>query len=105
MAQVDTLTRIEQLLDNDYAQEQLQDGLRNLRAAYQRASKRRVEATRDERLRRHVQAAAASFTEAASAVRSGRKKPETHWGRRLLGLAAVGGVGLGVALAASNKGG
>jgi hypothetical protein len=99
----DTATRIEQLLDNDYAQEQLRAGVMNLRAAYQRSQKRRVKTTRDERLRRQVQAAAASIGEAASAFRSDRRKPKPRWGRRLLILAVVG-IGIGAVLATRSGG-
>ena len=98
---MDTTTRIEQLLENDYAQEQLREGIENLRAAYGRASKRRVKPARDGRLQRQLQAAASSFTEAAAAFNSGRQKPRPRWGRRVLLVAAVGGaiaVGVGLAM-------
>ena len=104
MAQTDALSRIEQLLDNDYAQEQIQEGLKNLRAAYQRASKRRVKPARDERLRRQVRAAAASLTEATNAVRSGRKKPKPRWGRRLVVVGVLSALGIGIAAAARRAG-
>ena len=103
MAKMDTATRIEQLLENDYAQEQLREGIDNLRSAYGRASKRRVKPARDERLRRQVQAAVSSLTEAAKAFNSGRQKPKPRWGRRLLLVAAVGGaIAVGVGLAMSG---
>lgn len=97
---VDTAERIEQLLDNDYAQQQLRDGIRSLGAAYRRAQKRRAKAAGDARLRRQVKTAAAQIGEATSAFRSNRQKPKPRWGRRLLVLAAVGGIGIAVALAA-----
>jgi hypothetical protein len=106
MATADTAMRIERLLENEYAQEQLRDGMKNLRAAYERARKRRVKPTRDERLRRQVQAATASLTEAANAFRTDRQKPKPRWGRRLLIAGGVGAVGVGTALAVGkSKGG
>ncbi len=103
MPQMDTA--IEQLLENDYAQEQLRVGLKNLRAAYARASKRRVEPTRDERIRRQLRTAAGSITESAKAFRSGRQKPKPRWGRRLLLLGALAVVGTGVALVLRQQSG
>jgi hypothetical protein len=103
MATADTAMRIERLLENEYAQEQLRDGMKNLRAAYERARKRRVKPTRDQRLRRQVQAATASLTEAANAFRSDRQKPKPRWGRRLLIAGGVGAVGVGTALAARKS--
>jgi hypothetical protein len=41
----------QRLIDNRYAQENLNDAVNSLRAAYQRASKRRVEPARDEKVR------------------------------------------------------
>src|SRR4051812_24504293 len=68
MAATQTASRVgpyvERLLENSYAQEQLGEAVESLRAAYQRASKRRVEPTRDEKLRRQIRQAALSITEA-----------------------------------------
>jgi hypothetical protein len=102
MARMDSAW-IERILENDYAQDQLRDGVRNLRAAYERASKRRVKASRDDRVRRQVTAAASSITEAAKAFSANRRKPKPRWGRRLLILGAVGGAAVGIALAARRK--
>jgi hypothetical protein len=103
----DTAQRAAPLLDrvvsNRYAQENLSDAAENLRAAYRRASKRRVEPTRDEKLWEQVRQAALSFTEAAKAIKTGRTKPKARWGRRLgilIGFSAVGGA---AALAASEE--
>lgn len=103
MATADTAMRIERLLENDYAQEQLHDGMKNLRAAYERARKRRVKPASDKRLRRQVQAAKGSLTEAANAFRSDRQKPKPRWGRRLLIAGGVGAVGVGAALAVGKS--
>jgi hypothetical protein len=107
MARDDTGARVaqyvQQLLDNRYAQENLSDGLEAARSAYRRATKRRVEPTRDEKLRRKVQEAARSLGEAASAIRTGRSKPRPRWGRRMLVVIGVGAVGIAAALAAGQE--
>jgi hypothetical protein len=105
MATSDTATKAgsyaQRLLDNDYVQENLADAVKSLRAAYGRASKRRVEPTTDEKLRRQVRQAASSLSEAASALRAGRTKPKRRWGRRMLfGLAL--GAGATAAVLAAN---
>jgi hypothetical protein len=106
MAATDTASRVspyvEQLLENNYARENLREGVSNLRAAYARSQKRRVKAARDEKLRRQVQAAASSIAEAGRALSSGRQKPKRRWGRRLLVVLGVGAVTAGAALAASE---
>ena len=53
---------LERALDNRYAQENLSDAAEKLRAAYRRASKRRVEPTRDKRLHEQLRQAALSIT-------------------------------------------
>ena len=86
---------VQELLVNDYVQENLRDGISRLRAAYDRAQKRRIEPTRDEKLQQQLRSAAHSITEAARALQSGRRKPEPRWGRRIAvvaGLAVAGGV-------------
>jgi len=106
MAGTDTAARAgtyaERLLDNAYVQENLADAIGNLRQAYARASKRRVEPTRDEKFRRQVLQAAGSIREAASALKEGRTKPKRRVGRRLIVVLGVGAIGAGAALAASE---
>jgi hypothetical protein len=94
---------LERALDNRYAQENLSDAAENLRAAYRRASKRRVEPTRDKKLREQLRQAALSITEAGSAIKTGRQKPRKRWGRRVLVVIGVGTVGAAAALAASEE--
>jgi hypothetical protein len=94
---------LERALDNRYAQENLSDAAENLRAAYRRASKRRVEPTRDKKLREQLRQAALSITEAGSAIKTGRQKPRKRWGRRVLVVIGVGTVGAAAALAASDE--
>jgi hypothetical protein len=93
---------LQRLLDNPYAQENLRAGVESLRAAYRRASKRRVEPTRDEKLREEVRQSALYITEAAKALKTGRQKPKKRWGRRLLSLLGLGALGAAFALAASQ---
>ena len=92
----------QRLLGNEYVQENLAEALDSLRAAYRRASKRNVEPTRDEKLRRQVRQAALSLTEAASALKAGRKKPKRRRGRRVMVVFALG-VGGAAALLATNE--
>jgi hypothetical protein len=83
------------LIENPYVQQNLRQGIDKLQAAYRRMGKRRVEPTRDERLRRQVISAARSLGEAGRALQSGRRKPERRWRTRLIvigGLTAAGGV-------------
>ena len=92
----------QRLIDNEYVQENLVQAAESLRAAYRRASKRRVEPARDEKLRRQVRQAALSLREAASALQSGRSKPKKRRGRRVLVVLAVG-AGAAAAILASNE--
>ena len=93
----------QRLLDNDYVQENLSQAVESLRAAYRRASKRRVEPTRDEKLRRQVREAARSFAEAASALKANRQKPKRKRGRRLIVVMVLGAAGAAALLAANEE--
>jgi hypothetical protein len=99
MARSDQAARLapyaRELIENEYVQENLREGVKKLRVAYQRARKRRVEPTRDERLRRQLRSAAQSLGEAGKALRNRRRKPKPRWGTRAAVL-----VGLGVATGA-----
>jgi hypothetical protein len=105
MANTETKAGIyaQRLLNNEYVQENLAQAVDSLRAAYRRASKRRVEPTRDEKLRRQVRAAALSLTEAASALKAGRQKPKRRRGRRVIVVLALGVGGAAALLAANEK--
>ena len=94
---------LERLIDNRYAQENLSEAAEKLRAAYRRASKRRVEPTRDEKLREQLRQAALSISEAGKAIKTGRQKPPKRWGRRMLIVIGVGLVGAAAALASSEE--
>jgi hypothetical protein len=92
-----------ELMDNEYVQENLRDGVEKLRAAYQRARKSRVQPTRDQRLRRQLRSAAQSLGEAGQALRSRRRKPKPRWGTRAAVLAGLGAAAGGVALWAKQR--
>jgi hypothetical protein len=93
---------VQELLDNEYAQENLLVGAAKLRTAYERSKKRRVNAARDRKLRRQLTVAALSLGEGAKALAGGRRKPAKRRGRRLMMLLGIGALGAGVALAASE---
>jgi hypothetical protein len=78
----------EELLENHYARENLQEGAEKLREAYDRSRKRRVHPTKDRKLRKQVEAAIAALDEGTAALASGRKKPK-RTGRNLV-LTAIG---------------
>ena len=92
----------QRLIENEYVQENLAEAADRLRAAYRRASKRRVEPTRDEKLRGQIRDAALSLREAANALQSGRRKPKKRRGRRLV-LVLILGAGAAAAIVASNE--
>ncbi len=83
----------EELLDNSYARENLQEGAEKLRDAYERSRKRRVKPSTDRKLRQQNEAAVAAFDEGTAALSSGRRGPKRK-GRKmvlvLLGAAAAG---------------
>jgi len=88
----------EELLDNDYARENLQEGVEKLREAYDRSRKRRVDPTKDRKLRKQVEAALHAIDEGTAALASGRKKPKRTARKVVLGLVGVGVVAAGVVL-------
>jgi len=99
MAMTDAPNRLlplaEELLENNYARENLQEGAEKLRDAYGRARKHRVKPSRDGKLRRQFEAAIAALDEGTAALASGRRKPK-HTNRKVLGgllvAAAAGAV-------------
>ena len=92
----------QRLIENEYVQENLAEAADRLRAAYKRASKRRVEPTRDKKLRNQIRDAALSLREATNALQSGRRKPKKRRGRRLV-LVLILGAGAAAAIVASNE--
>jgi hypothetical protein len=107
MAMTDLSSRFgpltEELLENRYARENLREGAEKLREAYARAQKRRVKPSRDRKLRAQVEAALAALDEGSAALLSGRRKPKRTGRNALLGLAALGAAGAGVALAVNEE--
>jgi hypothetical protein len=83
----------EELLENTYARENLQEGAEKLRDAYARSQKRRVKPSKDRKLRKQIEAAVQALDEGTAALASGRQKPK-RTGRKLvlilLGLIAAG---------------
>jgi hypothetical protein len=94
---------VERLLQNAYVQDNLLDAVENLREAYERAQKRRVEPARDEKIRRQLRQSALSLQKAGEALKSGRQKPKKRRGKRMLILASLGAAGVAAALAASEE--
>ena len=91
----------EELIENGYARENLQEGAEKLRDAYGRSRKRRVNIAKDRKLRKQVESALQSIDEGTAALAAGRRKPR-HRGRKLLlGLIALVVAGAGVALGAN----
>jgi hypothetical protein len=87
----------EELLDNSYARDNLQEGAEKLRDAYERSRKRRVKPSKDRKLRRQLEAAVAALDEGTAALAGGRKKPK-RTGRKVV-LTAVGLAAAGAAAA------
>ena len=73
----------EELLENGYARENIQEGAEKLRDAYERSRKRRVKPSKDRKLRRQIEAAVAAIDEGTAALASGRRKPK-RTGRNLV---------------------
>jgi len=94
---------VEELLENDYARDNLREGADRLRDAYERSQKRRVKAARDAKLRHQLEAAAASLGVGAKALASGGRRPRRRRGRALLALLAGVAIGGAVALVANNE--
>lgn len=92
---------LQELLDNEYARDNLREGADKLRGAYARSQKRRVKSARDKKLRAQLGVAVSSFGEGARALASGRRKPEKKRGKWLLLLGIVV-IGAGVAFAANE---
>lgn len=103
MALTDARSRLlplaEELIDNNYARENLREGAEKLRQAYARAQKRRVKPSRDRKLRRQFEAAIAALDEGTAALASGRKKPKRTGRKVVLALLTVTAAATATALA------
>lgn len=93
MAATDVSARLlpyaEELLENEYARDNLRQGAEKLRDAYGRTQKRRVDSAKDGKLRSQVTAAVAALGEGTQALATGRQKPKGRTGKR---LALIGGI-------------
>lgn len=85
----------DELLDNRYALENLQEGAEKLRDAYARARRRRVKPSKDRKLRKQIEAAVKALDEGTAALASGRTKPK-RTGRNVV-LVLIGAVLAGAA--------
>jgi hypothetical protein len=93
----------EELLDNSYARDNLQEGGEKLRDAYGRARKRRVKPSKDRKLRKQLEAAIAAIDEGTAALASGRKKPKRTGRKVVLTLLGLTAAGAAVVLATNEK--
>jgi hypothetical protein len=91
----------EELLDNSYARDNLQEGAEKLREAYERSRKRRVKPSKDRKLRKQVEAALQAIDEGTAALASGRKKPK-RTGRNVV-LLLIGAILAGAAAALATN--
>jgi hypothetical protein len=92
----------EELLDNSYARENLQEGAEKLREAYERSQKRRVKPSKDRKLRKQVEAALQAIDEGTAALASGRKKPKRTGRKLVLGAIALAAAGAAAVLATNE---
>ena len=90
MASNGATTYAQRLLENQYVQERLSEAAEQLRAAYRRASKRRTDPARDEKLRKQLRQAGLSIKEAVSALQSGRTRPKGQRTKRVLVVIGLG---------------
>jgi hypothetical protein len=93
----------EELLENNYARENLAEGAGKLRDAYNRAGKRRVKPSKDRKLRKQVEAALAAIDEGTAALASGRKGPKRTGRKVVLVLLGAAAAGAGVVLATNEE--
>ena len=86
------------LIENDYAQERLAEGVRNLRGAYERASSRKAaKAAEDKKLYKRLRRGAGSIVEGVAALRADRRRPKRRWPKVVAvagGVAAAGAVAM-----------
>ena len=94
---------VERLLQNGYVQDNLLDAVENLRRAYERSQKRRVEPARDKKIRRQLREAAFSLNEAGQALKSGRQEPKKRRAKRMLFIMGLGAVGVAGAWRSSER--
>ncbi len=93
----------EELLDNSYARENLQEGAEKLREAYERSRKRRVKPSKDRKLRKQIEAAVAAIDEGTAALAGGRRKPKRTGRKVVLTAIALAAGGAAVVLATNEE--
>ncbi len=100
MKTMDSITdvggHVKDAVDNEYAIGQLLSGVDDLRAAFERSRKRRVDPIGDRKLHRRVEKGLAELAEGSRALATGRDHPRRRWGRRIaivVGLAGIGAAG------------
>jgi hypothetical protein len=107
MAKADGLARaapyVERLAGNEYLQENLREAAANLRAAYARASKRKVDAVDDRVVKRRLRKAGESLSEARAALLTGRAKPKRSKKRAVIVVLAGVGIAGAVAIALDDE--
>lgn len=107
MASTPTVARlapyIEQLLEDETARRDLRRGADKLREAYERSQKRRVKATRDEKIRAQLKSAARSLGDGVDELLGGTPKPKKRRGRKLLKALPVVAAGAGAAIALKRR--
>jgi hypothetical protein len=107
MAKADGLARaapyVERLAGNEYLQENLREAAANLRAAYARASKRKVDAVDDRIVKRRLRKAGESLSEARAALLTGRAKPKRSKKRAVIVVLAGVGIAGAVAIALDDE--
>ena len=93
----------QELLDNSYARDNLQEGAEKLRDAYERSRKRRVKPSKDRKLRKQLEAAIAAFDEGTAALAGGRKKPKRTGRKAVLALLGIAVAGTAAVLATNEE--
>jgi hypothetical protein len=93
----------EELLENNYARENLQEGAEKLRDAYERSQKRRVKPSKDRKLRKQLEAAVQALDEGTAALASGRQKPKRTGRKIVLTLLALILAGAAAVLATNEE--
>jgi hypothetical protein len=93
----------EELLENSYARENLQEGAEKLRDAYERSQKRRVKPSKDRKLRKQIEAAVKALDEGTAALASGRQKPKRTGRKVVLTLLALIVAGAAAVLATNEE--
>jgi ferric-dicitrate binding protein FerR (iron transport regulator) len=85
------LTYVQQVLEDEFVQEQLREAAGGIRAAYLRARSRRGQATEDKRLYGSLRHAATSIRNAGIALQRRKPEPKRRKRKALTVALAIGG--------------